>query len=253
VGRLTGRVAIVTGAASGIGRGVTRRYVDEGAAVVAADINSGSLHELADELAGSSGRVAAIRCDVGVEAEIDQVVRTALDRFGQVDILANIAQGNMDNPGLLRDTSPEQAMRSFVTGPLQSMLFMQKCLPTMMARHYGRVLNFASHSAVMGSPGFAAYELAKGAIQALTRNASQEWAAHGITTNCILPILRTPAYDLSPQGRAAADQLQESIPVGRFGTPYEDCGPLMVFLASEDAGYINGQMIGLDGGYRLIA
>ena len=95
--------------------------------------------------------------------------------------------------------------------------------------------------------------MAKGAIMALTRNASQEWGKYGIVTNTFLPLIRTPAYDLSEQGRAAAKTIEAEIPAGRFGTAYEDCAPMLVFLASEGAGYVNGQAIGVDGGRFPIA
>jgi len=249
---LAGRVAIVTGAASGIGRSVARRYLREGAAVVAADINADGLQGLAGASGANEARLVTVTCDVADEAQIDEVIRVAFERFGQVDILANIAQGGLGDHRFLDETSVQAAMTSFIAGPLQSMLFMQKCLPAMRDRHYGRIINVASHSALIGSPGFAPYEMAKGAIQALTRNASQEWGPHGITTNCILPIVRTPAYDLTEQGRQAAAALEESIPVRRFGTA-EDCAPVFLFLASEEASYVNGQMIGIDGGFRLFA
>ncbi|GAA2361080.1 SDR family oxidoreductase [Dactylosporangium salmoneum] len=192
-------------------------------------------------------------CDVAMENEIDQVVGVAIESFGQIDILANIAQGAMGEMRYLEETKPEDTIASFVTGPLQTMLFMQKCLPHMKERHYGRIINTASHSALFGIPGFTPYEMAKGAIMALTRNASQEWGKYGIVTNTFLPVIRTPAYDLSEQGRAAAKTLAEQIPTGRFGTAYEDCAPMLVFLASEGAGYINGQAIGIDGGRFLFA
>jgi len=249
---LAGRVAIVTGAASGIGRGVAERYLDAGAAVVAADVNADGLRSLAEHAGTGGPRLVTVTCDVADEAQIDEVVRTTLDRFGHVDILANIAQAGLGDHRHLEQTSVQTAMTSFIGGPLQSMLFMQKCLPAMRDRHYGRIINVASHSALIGAPGFAPYEMAKGAIQALTRNASQEWGAYGITTNCILPVVRTTAYDLTEQGRQAAAALEDSIPVKRFGTP-KDCAPAFVFLASEDAGYVNGQMIGIDGGFRLFA
>jgi NAD(P)-dependent dehydrogenase (short-subunit alcohol dehydrogenase family) len=95
--------------------------------------------------------------------------------------------------------------------------------------------------------------MAKGAIQALTRNASQEWGKYGIVTNLFLPAIKTPAFDLTEQGREQAVLLETQIPVGRFGTPYDDCTPLVLFLASEGAGYINGQAIGVDGGKTIIA
>ncbi|MGI5239295.1 SDR family NAD(P)-dependent oxidoreductase [Dactylosporangium sp. CA-139066] len=253
MGQLSERVAIVTGAASGVGRGCARRFADEGAAVVLADIQGELVNELAEEITTGGGKAVAATCDVAKENEIDQVVGAAIESFGQIDILANIAQGAMNEMRFLEETKPEDTLASFVTGPLQTMLFMQKCLPHMKERHYGRIINTASHSALFGMPGFTPYEMAKGAIMALTRNASQEWGKYGIVTNTFLPVIRTPAYDLSEQGREAARMLAEQIPTGRFGTAYEDCAPMLVFLASEGAGYINGQAIGVDGGRFLFA
>lgn len=123
----------------------------------------------------------------------------------------------------------------------------------MKARRYRRIVNVSSQSHIVGEPGFAPYEMAKGAISALTRNASQEWGQYGIVTNTFLPAIKTPAYDMSEQGRAAAERLSREIPVRYFGAPYEDCAPLLVFLASEEAAYINGQSIAVDGGRYLIA
>ncbi|MER5625681.1 SDR family NAD(P)-dependent oxidoreductase [Streptosporangium sp. NPDC002544] len=253
MGQLSERVAIVTGAASGVGRGCAQRFADEGAAVVLADIQGELVRELAEEITTGGGKAVAVTCDVAKENEIDQVVGVAIESFGQIDILANIAQGAMGEMRYLEETKPEDTIASFVTGPIQTMLFMQKCLPHMKERHYGRIINTASHAAIAGIPGFTPYEMAKGAIMALTRNASQEWGKYGIVTNTFLPVIRTPAYDLSEQGRAAAKALAEQIPTGRFGTAYEDCAPMLVFLASEGAGYINGQAIGIDGGRFLFA
>lgn len=251
--QLDGRVAIVTGAAGGIGEAVARRFAEEGAAVVLSDIRGDRVLEIAKDIEESGGRAVSVGCDLAVESEITAVVDTAIHTYGKVDILANIGQGGMDRPRYLEDTKPEDALLTYVTGPLQSMLFMQKCLPYMKAQHYGRVINVGSHSAILGLPGFAPYEIAKGATQALTRNASQEWGKYGIVTNLFLPGIRTPAFDHSPQGREQAELLATQIPVGRFGTPSEDCTPMVVFLASEGAGYINGQAIGIDGGKTMIA
>ncbi len=253
MGILDGRVAILTGAAGGIGRGCARRFAEEGASLILADISSDGLKEITEELESAGFQAVPVVCDVAQEAEIDEVVDTAIREFGRIDILANIAQGGIADMAYLAEPSASQLLDAYTTGPLQSMLFMQKCLPHMKERGYGRIINTASHLVLRGDPGFAAYEMAKGAIMALTRTASQEWGRLGIVTNTFLPVIRTPAYDLGEQLKAAAEMIEASNPTGRFGTAYEDCAPVVAFLASEGAGYLNGQAIGVDGGLTLIA
>ncbi|MET0145888.1 MAG: SDR family oxidoreductase, partial [Ilumatobacteraceae bacterium] len=250
---LQDRVAIVTGAAGGVGSAAARRFAEEGASVVLADIDGDAAQAVGDLITAAGGSSTVVPCDVSKEQDIDDVVTAAISTYGRIDILANIAQGSMGDHSYLETTSAELAFANFATGPVQSMLFMQKCLPHMKERGYGRIINTASHSALVGAAGFAPYEMAKGAVMALTRNASQEWAKFGIVTNTFLPVVRTPAFDMTAQGRAAAVSQAESNPTGRFGTPYEDCSPVLVFLASEGAGYVNGQAIGVDGGRFLIA
>jgi len=253
MGILNGRVAILTGAAGGIGRGCARRFAEEGASLLLSDISSDGLKDITNELTSAGFRVESVVCDVAQEAEIDEVVDTAIREFGRIDILANIAQGGIGDMQSLADTSSGQLLEAYATGPLQSMLFMQKCLPYMKEQGYGRIINTASHLTLRGDPGFAAYEMAKGAVMALTRAASQDWARHGIVTNTFMPVIRTPAYDLDDKMRAAAKMIEASIPSGHFGTAYEDCAPIVAFLASEAAGYLNGQAIGVDGGMALFA
>jgi len=246
-------VAVVTGAAGGVGGGVARRFAAEGARVVATDLDAAAVEAVAQEIRDAGGDAVGVRCDVNVLEEIDAVVDTAISTFGTVHILANIAQGGLDEHRLLEEATPEQALTAFRTGPLQSMRFMQKCLPSMKEQRYGRVINTASGAAVTPTPGFSTYAMAKGAVMSLTRVASREWGRFGITTNTFLPVARTGGFDLTEQGRAAAAQIEKVSPVGRFGTPYDDVAPLLVFLASEQAGYINGQAIGADGGITFIA
>lgn len=253
MGVLDGRTAIITGGAGGIGFGAARRFVEEGASVALVDVREDRTQELAAELTSAGGRAIGVVCDVSKPSDIEAAVATTVEEFGTVDILLNLAQGGMGEMRYLENTSIDDATYAYETGPLQSMLFMQQCLPHMKARHYGRIINVSSQSHVVGEPGFAPYEMAKGAVSALTRNASQEWGPLGIVTNCFLPAIKTPAYDMSEQGHAAAERLAGEIPVRFFGTPYEDCAPLLVFLASEQAAYINGQAIAVDGGRYLIA
>jgi NAD(P)-dependent dehydrogenase (short-subunit alcohol dehydrogenase family) len=253
MGALADRVAIITGAAGGIGGGCARRFAEEDAKLVLTDINEHGLEELVTVIEADGHPVVGVRCDIAIVGDIDRVVATAVDRFGRIDILANIAQGGLEEHTRLEDATIETATNAFVTGPLQSMLFMQKCLPYMREQGYGRIINTASHAALLGFPGFASYEMAKGAIMALTRTASQEWGHYGIVTNTILPGARTPAYELSEEAMEALEEYEAKNPLGRVGLPYEDCAPLYLFLASEGACYVNGQAIGVDGGVNLIA
>jgi len=253
MGILQDRVAIVTGASSGIGRGCVLKFAEEGAKLVVASRRTALLEELVSEIISKGGTAIAVTCDVAKEEDIDKVVAATIKEYGTVHILANIAQGALGEMKYLLDVEPKNLMEAYVTGPLQSMLFMQKCFPYMKEQKYGRIINCASHSCLDGSPGFTSYEMAKGAIMALTRNAAKDWAQYGIVTNCFLPVIRTDVYDETPQGREVLKWMETAIPLKRMGTPYEDCAPIVAFMASEQARYLNGQMIGIDGGLMLIA
>lgn len=253
MGRLDGRVAIITGAAGGIGSAAAVRFAEEGARLVLSDIAEEGLTKVGQEVAQRGGEAVTIVGDVSSEDHVDEVVSTAIQRFGQLDILANIAQDGLEEHTYIADTTTEITERAFRGGPIQSMRFMQKAFPHMRERGYGRIINTGSASAVYGLPGYTAYEMSKSAVQALTRMAAQEWAQYGIVTNTFLPVVRTPAFDLTEQGREGAKEVAKTNPTRRFGTPYEDCAPLLGFLASEEAGYINGQSIGVDGGKYILA
>jgi NAD(P)-dependent dehydrogenase (short-subunit alcohol dehydrogenase family) len=253
VGLLEGRVAIVVGAASGIGRASAIRFAEEGASVVGCDRRVPELEETIKEIESKGTEALAVECDVAEEAQIDNVVGSAAERFGRIEILANFAQGGLDDHAYILEATRERVLESFLTGPLQSLLFMQKCFPYMKAQRYGRIVNAASHSALVAPPGYTAYAMAKAAIMALTRSASQEWGQFGIVTNTILPLARTPPWDWTPQATEAAKGMAERNPMRRVGDPYEDTAPVVAFLVSEGAGYLNGQAIGIDGGARLFA
>lgn len=253
MGILQDRVAIVTGASSGAGHGAARRFAEEGAIVVASARRRDRLDALVKDITDKGGRAIAVTCDLFKEEDIENVVQTTISQFGQVDILANIGQGALDQQAYVNEVTRQNAFDAYIGGPLQTVFFMQKCFPYMKERNYGRIINCGSQSALMGLPGFASYQMAKAAIQALTRTASQEWAQYGITTNVVLPAHWSDAFANSPQGIAAGNAAAETSPMKRLGTPYEDVSPMIAFLASEAAGYINGQSIAIDGGCRLIA
>jgi NAD(P)-dependent dehydrogenase (short-subunit alcohol dehydrogenase family) len=250
MGILDGRVAIVTGASSGIGRACAVRLAEEGASVVVTARRMQLLEELVDEITSKGGTAVAVACDVMVEEEISNVVETAADRFGRIDILGNFAQAfypyRASDHANLMATTRESAVNQFVGGPVQYLLFMQKCFPYMKEQGYGRIINTSSGAWLLGAPDYVGYGMAKAAVDALTRHASQDWGQYGIVTNTIYPVVRNADHEKEHPEMAAA--LPQRIPVRRHGTAYDDLSPVIAFLASDNAGYLNGQTIGINGG-----
>jgi NAD(P)-dependent dehydrogenase (short-subunit alcohol dehydrogenase family) len=252
MGTLSGRVAIVTGASSGIGRGCALRLAVEGATVVLCARRLERLEAVVAEIEAAGGTALAVKCDITSEEEIANVVTSAAGAFGRIDILVNVAQAGLDDMHTyLADVTAERLHEWYQGGAVQSLLFMQKCFPYMKEQKFGRIINTASH-AVMGAKGLVAYAMTKGAVMALTRAASQEWAEFGIVTNTIMPMVLTESWDFSPRTAEMAEKIPDLIPIRRLGTPYEDLAPVVAFLASEQAGYVNGQTLVLDGGWKLM-
>jgi NAD(P)-dependent dehydrogenase (short-subunit alcohol dehydrogenase family) len=254
MGILDGRVAIVTGASSGIGRACAIRFAEEGAAVVGCARRTELLDELIDEIAAKGGKAVAVRCDVTNEDDITNVVETAASQFGRVDILGNFAQAFypyrvIDHANLMATTA-ENAINQFRGGPVQYLLFMQKCFPYMKEQRYGRIINTSSGAWLLGAPDFVGYGMAKAATDALTRHASQDWGQYGIVTNTIYPIVRNEDHE--KEHPEMAESLPKRIPVRYHGTAYDDLSPVVAFLASEAAGYVNGQSLGINGGLFFV-
>ena len=245
MGKLDNKVAIVTGASSGVGRGVAKVLAQNGAKVCACARRMEKLEELAEEVRAFGGEVLPIAWDVTDPAQIHNVVEQCVSHFGGVDILVNLAQGAMLYRPLV-DVDQEYALLAYKSGALASLLFMQECFPHMKEKGYGRIINTASAAGYDGSPGFGAYGMAKEAIRAVTRTAANEWGQYGITVNVFLPIIATDTFrETQPEALKA---LEARTALKRVGTTEEDCAPLTVFLASEDGGYLTGQSFMVDGG-----
>lgn len=255
MGMLDGRTAIVVGASSGLGHGTALRYAEEGADVVVAARRLELLEELAAECErrGFTGKVVPVQCDIADEASLDNLVAKSIEAFGKIDILAAIAQGGLGHQTYLNETTADDALNSYVTGPLYTMLLMQKVFPYMKEQGYGRIITCASGSAVSSTTGFTAYAMAKAAVMTLTRKASQEWAKFGIITNCVLPVTTNDHFGKDAQSAEALEKIALMSPVGYMGDPYDDASPILTFLASEGAHYLNGAMVGVDGGLSLYA
>ncbi|MDR2381967.1 MAG: SDR family oxidoreductase [Bifidobacteriaceae bacterium] len=255
MGILEGRKAILVGASSGLGYGCALRFAEDGADVVAAARRLNKLEELAEDARsrGFTGKIIPVQCDIDKEEDLEALVERAFSEFGQIDILAAIAQGNLGVPAYLADTTPKLALESYRTGPLYTMLLMQLCFPHMKERNYGRIVTCASGSAVSATTGFTAYAMAKASVMTLTRKAAVEWGRYGITTNCIFPVTKNDHFGTNEQSKRAEEGVAAMSPVRYMGEPYKDASPIVSFIASEGAHYLNGQMIGICGGLQLLA
>jgi len=247
---LTGKSAIVLGASSGLGYGIALRFVQDGANVIAGARRMEHLEKLKTDAAqrGFSGRVIPVACDVLNEDDLDKVVKLCADELGKIEILACIAQAGLDSQHPTMETNKENALVHFSGGPLYTLLMVQKCMPYFEKQHYGRIITCASGAGVSPTVGFTAYSMAKAGIVALTRLFAKEFGKFGVTANCVLPVTTSDAFQNSEQGKAALEMAKKAIPVGYMGDPYTDASPVVSFLASEEAGYINSQFINIDGG-----
>jgi NAD(P)-dependent dehydrogenase (short-subunit alcohol dehydrogenase family) len=252
MGQLEGRVAVITGAGDGIGRGMARRFVIEGAKVLVAEIDTAKgeqvVAELRDELGGDA---AFLRTDVCEKADNVAMVQAAVDTFGSIDILVNNAwgAGTISRVEFKTDDQMERGMTMGFRGPLWAM---QAAFPHMKAAGWGRVINLCSLNGVNAHMGSLEYNSAKEALRALTRTAAREWAPTGVVCNAICPAAKSASFKRvmaeHPELVASADAAN---PMGRMGDPYDDIAPVALFLASEDCRYMTGNTLFVDGGSHI--
>lgn len=245
--RLAGKVAIVTGAGQGIGRGIARVLAAEGAAVVAAGRTYEKVERVAAEIGEKGGVAAAVLCDVNVREQVDAMVQEAVDRFGPPDILVNNAQGGGQGVHPVASAPKEVFHAAFQGGPMATLYAMQACLPHMRERG-GTIVNMGSSTGVMGDPGFGPYGMAKEAVRALTRHAAREWGRYGITVNVLCPAAWSAgSRRFKEEHPKRWDAIIEQVPLGYMGDPEVDIAPSVVALAT-DLHYLTGATLMLDGG-----
>jgi len=249
--KLENKVAIVTGGASGIGKAIAKKYLEEGVlAVVICDVNEEKLQQTAAELnamaaeAGLPGKAEAYIVHIGNKEETEIMVEAVASEYGRIDILVN-------NAGITRDAQfykmTDDQFDAVIDVNLRGNYYITKAvLPYMMENTYGKIIHLASVSAYNGNFGQSNYAASKAALMGMARVQSKELGKYNINVNCIAPgTIFTDMYAAVPE--EVREKKKATIPLKRYGTP-EDVANLACFLASEDSSYITGQTITIDGG-----
>ena len=242
--RLEGKVAIVTGGGSGIGRATALRFAQEGARVVV-----GGLTSAEDATAAEIGeRALAVRVDVSDATQVEALVEAARSRFGRLDVLFNNA-GMEGEQGSTANCTLENFDRVIAVNLRGVFLGMKYAIPLLLESGGGSIINNASVAGLVGFPGVAAYCASKGGVIQLTRAAALEYATRGLRVNAICPgVIDTPMIQRFTQGTAAAmAQMTAMEPVGRLGTP-DEVAALALFLASDESSFMTGTALPVDGG-----
>lgn len=247
--RLSGKVAVITGAASGMGRESAILFAAEGAAVVAADVQSDAVQETARLIRESGGQAIALDADVSDASDVQRMFEDAASKFGGVDVLFNNA-GIEGAFGPLTDWSEETFDRTIAVNLRGVFLGLKYGIPHLAKRGGGAVVNTASVAGLVGFRGGGGYSASKGGVVLLTRTAALECAAQNIRVNCICPgIIDTPMVErLLPDAAARAQMLPGAQPLPRAGLP-ADIAHMALFLASDEAAFVTGAAFVVDGGY----
>jgi 3-oxoacyl-[acyl-carrier protein] reductase len=243
--QLTDRVAVVTGASRGIGRGIALELAKRGAAVVVNyNANADAANQVVAAIEGAGGKASAIQADVSKLAEAEALIKTTIDRYGKIDILVNNAGTTRDNLIMMMK---EEDWDTVINTNLKSAWNCSRAaVKAMMRKRYGRVINITSVSGIAGQGGQTNYSASKAGLIGLTKALAREVATRQITVNAVAPGF--VSTDLTANLPAnLMEELNKRIPLERWGT-VEDVAYAVAFLASDEAAYITGQVLSVDGG-----
>jgi 2-hydroxycyclohexanecarboxyl-CoA dehydrogenase len=248
---MSGRVAVVTGAASGIGLGVANRLAADGVAVALLDRDGAGVTKAANALSGQDRSAIGYEVDVADRSALQAVFSDGRERLGPITIL--VTSAGIESFDAVADITPEKWDRILAVNLTGTFTCMQLAVPDMTAEGWGRIVTISSSSAQSGAPHMAHYVASKGGVIGLTKAFAREFANKGITVNTIPPtIVDTPmARNAAGVGNVPdIDVMGTMVPTGRAGTP-DDIAATCAFLCSEEASYITGQLIGVNGGMYI--
>ena len=244
------QVAIVTGGATGIGQQTALRLAREGAKVVIADINIDGANKVAEEIKALGQEVIALKVDITSLDEANQMAKATLDKFGQIDILGNIAGGAIPGKiGPFSQSVKEVWDRIIGLNLYGTFTCTRAVINHMIERRSGKIVNIASVAGIVGQANTADYAAAKGGIIAFTKSLAKEVAQYGINVNCVSPAFTGTERVLSMPEEFLQKQIK-MIHLGRYGKP-EEIANVIVFLASDEAGFVTGANYVVDGGITL--
>lgn len=251
MGKLSDRVAIVTGSGQGIGRGIALELARDGADVVVVDMNPESAARTAEEVEAVGRRALARPTDVQHRDQVEACVSEVDAAFGRVDILVNCAQIQRQQVPF-EETTDQDMQVVLGSGLMGTFYFMQACFP-LLRRRGGKIVNVASAAGLVGYAGWASYAVAKEGIRALTKVAANEWGQHKINVNAICPLSITPSMqEWHTNNPELSKAMIESIPLARMGDAERDIGRAVAFLAGPDSDYITGATTMVDGGQTIL-
>jgi len=246
--KLNNKVAIITGASKGIGKGIAIAYAKEGATVILASRSMDLLTAIADGIHSNGGQALAVKVDVRRSESIQAVVDTAVEKFGRLDIMVNNAGISMAHPS--EELAPEDWVRAVETDLFGVFYGCQSAGRQMMAQGSGSIINITSVYGIVAAPMRAAYCASKAAANMLTKVLASEWAAKKIRVNAIAPgYIRTElVMDLIERGIMPVDAIEKRTPQGRIGEVKDVLGAAL-FLAGEEASFVTGSILTIDGGW----
>jgi 3-oxoacyl-[acyl-carrier protein] reductase len=245
--RLAGQVAIVTGAARGLGRAIAETLSGAGATVACVDVNAETLAQTVEAIQAAGGTALGLTCDVTSSQRVGEVVDEVVKTFGRLDILVNNAGITRDN--LLLRMKDDQWDAVLAVNLRGTFLFTRAAARPMIKARRGRIINIASVSGLMGNPGQANYSASKAGVIGLTRTVAKELAERQVTVNAVAPGFIATEMTAA-LGSNVLEEVKRQTPLGRLGQP-RDVAEAVLFLASEEASFITGQVLAVDGGLSV--